>query len=1202
MRRFCHVPRGRRPAAAPHDHQPLPPPEWIDPYPDLADPSPYASASAAPPTPSPWLPRVISLVLRSPPATLAADLRAFCRTFLLRLSPAFVAAALRSPQLTPHPLPSLHFFRSLPNGADLLAHPQHLLSCYVSLLHSFARSRETASPNTAGQARQLVADLRAHGDAVLRHLAPASSASLIRSLAAFGLSEELLWAWQAMRLAGVEPSRLTYNCLLDGLVNAGLLDTAINVFDAMSTEDRVRPDVVSYNILIKGYCRAGRTQDAMARLADMREQAELAPDKVTYLTLMQRHYSEGTFPQCIALFQEMEERGMGKEIPQHAYVLVIGALSKDGKPFEALAVFERMLKRGCPANAAMYTALIDSMGKFGREKEAMALFERMKASGVELDTVTYGVVVNCLCRFGNMDEALACFRSCVEKGVAVNAIFYTSLIDGFGKAGMVDQAKELFEEMIAKGFVPDSYCYNVLIDALVKAGRTDDACAFYKRMEDDGCDQTVYTYTILIDGLFKEHKNEEALKFWDSMIDKGITPTAAAFRVLANGLCLSGKFSRAWRILDELAPMGVIPETAHEDMINVLCKTGRFKQACKLADGIVQKGREIPGRVRTMMINALRKAGNTDLAFKLVHRGKQEIPFWHLNWCIVNEMIEVDEEDDQQSEEDEGEQQEKQKNKKRKAIAPSSDIWDHFTKHAHNLLYPLEEQPLELVSKCDVQKEKLKKFLKEHCGRVSLATDTWTSNTNQNYMCVTAHFIDNDWKVHKKIIGFFLVESHRGEDIGKSLENCLAAWGIDKVFTITVDDDSANNDAIKYMRRVLNESNGSIAKGEYLHMRCVAHIVNLIVSEGLKEIDRSVVRVRAAVKFVKGETSRLARFKKCAELAKVQTKAFLTVDVCTRWNSTCLMLNTAQQYEKAFEMYSDEDPYYKLDLNDEKDGPGVPEKSDWDNARKMAWCDSEDRLCSEMGKRMLVKYYKYFGEKYGERLGDGEKRGEKDKGDQLLNLNFVVYFCVAIDPRYKLSTYIKMAMMILFGDEIGEKLWETVNTSFHALFEEYRNMYAPSDNAPQQPTETQEPPPESRRSFKSIIAEKLRKRGGANATTKSELDKYFSEDNEEDNEGFDILKYWKGNAKRFPILSRMACDLLAIPISTVASESAFSTGGRVLDDFRSSLTPPMVERLICASDWIRGSNIVSVEENEEELYKLEEELGALTIPKETTES
>ncbi|RVW46400.1 Pentatricopeptide repeat-containing protein, mitochondrial [Vitis vinifera] len=65
--------------------------------------------------------------------------------------------------------------------------------------------------------------------------------------------------------------------------------------------------------------------------------------------------------------------------------------------------------------------------------------------------------------------------------------------------------------------------------------------------------------------------------------------------------------------------MGVIPETAFEDMINVLCKAGRTEQACKLADGIVDRGREVPGRVRTILINALRKAGNADLAMKLMH-------------------------------------------------------------------------------------------------------------------------------------------------------------------------------------------------------------------------------------------------------------------------------------------------------------------------------------------------------------------------------------------------------------------------------------------------------------------------------------------------------------------------------------------------------------------------------------------------------
>ncbi|CAI0381119.1 unnamed protein product, partial [Linum tenue] len=52
----------------------------------------------------------------------------------------------------------------------------------------------------------------------------------------------------------------------------------------------------------------------------------------------------------------------------------------------------------------------------------------------------------------------------------------------------------------------------------------------------------------------------------------------------------------------------------------------------------------------------------------------------------------------------------------------------------------------------------------------------------------------------------------------------------------------------------------------------------------------------------------------------------------------------------------------------------------------------------------------------------------------------------------------------------------------------------------------------------------------------------------------------------------MVRDILAVPVSSVASESAFSCGGRVLSPFRSSLSPNIVEALICAEDWIRYEN------------------------------
>jgi hypothetical protein len=66
---------------------------------------------------------------------------------------------------------------------------------------------------------------------------------------------------------------------------------------------------------------------------------------------------------------------------------------------------------------------------------------------------------------------------------------------------------------------------------------------------------------------------------------------------------------------------------------------------------------------------------------------------------------------------------------------------------------------------------------------------------------------------------------------------------------------------------------------------------------------------------------------------------------------------------------------------------------------------------------------------------------------------------------------------------------------------------------------------------------------------KSEIDRYLMEDVEKPNASFDILNWWKVNSTKFLVLAQIASIVLVIPITTVASESAFSTGGRVFDPF-----------------------------------------------------
>ena len=60
---------------------------------------------------------------------------------------------------------------------------------------------------------------------------------------------------------------------------------------------------------------------------------------------------------------------------------------------------------------------------------------------------------------------------------------------------------------------------------------------------------------------------------------------------------------------------------------------------------------------------------------------------------------------------------------------------------------------------------------------------------------------------------------------------------------------------------------------------------------------------------------------------------------------------------------------------------------------------------------------------------------------------------------------------------------------------------------------------------------------------KSEIDRYLGHAVQDESPNFDILGWCKSKASTYRVLSQMTRDILAIPISTVASESAFSTRG-----------------------------------------------------------
>ncbi|XP_073143899.1 zinc finger BED domain-containing protein RICESLEEPER 2-like isoform X3 [Henckelia pumila] len=243
---------------------------------------------------------------------------------------------------------------------------------------------------------------------------------------------------------------------------------------------------------------------------------------------------------------------------------------------------------------------------------------------------------------------------------------------------------------------------------------------------------------------------------------------------------------------------------------------------------------------------------------------------------------------------------------------------------------------------------------------------------------------------------------------------------------------------------------------------------------------------------------------------------------------------------------------------------------------------SDDDSLVDMARRMRAKFDKYW--------------GNIDK------MNMMLYAVVMLDPRHKFN-YLLYVFKNMYGSERGEMMGNLTKSALFDTFEDYKKLYVSTNR-----TSTSSMSSSSMemrgiasgdsndtdservfvRSHRKKYQQMISEIGGMD---ESELDMYLHERIEKDYPKFDVLDWWKVHSPRFPILSRLARDVLAMPISTVASESVFSTGGRIIDDFKASLTPKMAQSLICCQDWLRHNPMKSSEEDYDFIQNIERDFS-----------
>lgn len=468
------------------------------------------------------------------------------------------------------------------------------------------------------------------------------------------------------------------------------------------------------------------------------------------------------------------------------------------------------------------------------------------------------------------------------------------------------------------------------------------------------------------------------------------------------------------------------------------------------------------------------------------------------------------------------------------------------------------------------EKDTLHSIISETSGGLSFAVDKWRSKeTGDNYnddiyLCVTACFVDAGWKLQRRIVGFKFMEFPDDvTSVAETIALCFSELKFDKkVIGITLDNDTLNN--VEYeasmpdsLKTVLHDKCKLLGDGEFCQVHCFTDILNSAVQASLELISDIISKIRHGIHHITYSASTLDAFYHYAkDICHLDITMKLRADLVVTWDSTYKMVGCAIHYRDAFTHCASTDETFLSEYHLSDD--------EWNKVAIVKFLKPlYDITCTFISTKLKTANLYFLGVYKVYRLLEVTKERDNFMSAMVkdIKVKFDKYWaecspilaCAAVlDPRYKLNL-VRYCFRKVYGEADSAQHIDRVAALLHRLLAEYEKSYCSSldgtnvveyhakddlfdDYTPQEQT--------------------------------SELGWYLESPTMDLNTDLNILEFWSSMSKCYPDLANMARDILAVPISTVASKSAFNTQEKILNPRRgSTLSPDLLEMLVCLHDW-----------------------------------
>ncbi|CAN1180425.1 Putative AC transposase [Linum perenne] len=521
---------------------------------------------------------------------------------------------------------------------------------------------------------------------------------------------------------------------------------------------------------------------------------------------------------------------------------------------------------------------------------------------------------------------------------------------------------------------------------------------------------------------------------------------------------------------------------------------------------------------------------------------KAQIDFDHLNWLLIKWLVE--------------------------ASLPPPTMDERWLANSFKFLNPSihlwtgDKYKAVLQEVFRSMQEDVRSSLDHVSSKLSVSLDFWTSYEQIFYMSVTCQWIDECWCPHKVLLDICRVPYPcGGSEMYRCLTKVLKSYNLEtRILSCTHD----NSQVAVHACHALKEELDGLKTGPFCYIPCAAHTLNLIIDDGLRTTKPLISKIRELVLEMNSSTEMLDDFIQLNTAYQEGTWRF-PLESSTRWSGNYQMLDLVRKAGKSVD--------------------GVMRKYEEALGNKIASLSSTEKNIISIVHGFLEPFHKttndistdkfltvglvlFFMDHISETIAtcresrhspewlksSAEEMAKKARSYSTQVCNTFTYMTAILDPRIK-----------------TELIPETLASSSSYLEEartHFARNYSSSSSSATMPHFSSgfEDEDGGNVSFAEEIARKRRRANMSSAT--DELTQYLSEPPAPI--PTDVLEWWKVNGSRYPRLSAMARDFLAVQATSVAPEELFGSRGEEIDKQRFTMPHESTRAVLCIGSWTRN--------------------------------